>query len=57
MCNVQYIIASYAVDSYFGILRMEILSECSMLRCGLAVWHTIIHAICSGGILPNCKVA
>lgn len=54
-CKTLY--SSFSTDLYSDILREEILSEYSMLIRVLAVWHAIIHAICSHGSVPNCKVA
>lgn len=44
-------------DTRPGVLREDVLAECSALIRVLAVWRAIIHAICSGGMAPNCKVA
>lgn len=57
VCYVSYLTARYVIGPYSDILREEILSECSTLISVSAVWHAIIHAICAGGIMPNCKVA
>ena len=55
--HTRYLSPRSAVDPHPDIPRAEILPECSMLISALAVWHAIIHSVCSGGILPNCKLA
>lgn len=56
-CDVRCFIVRFSVGLCSDILSEETLSAYSTQTRVLAVWRAIIHTICSGGVLPHCKVA